>query len=861
MPTEETMIVAYCSDNSLDALGFISQLESKGLGVRAIELDTYTDKGPINTLKDFRQPIYLIISDNFLRSYECMKDGKSLLSEFYIPQELRPIILRGTYNLDKGPTQYVDTKFERVGDVIAYMNYWQEIYLQLKEESKLSGVKSKKLVEHKKIANEIGDFLGILRTSPYLDFEEESKNGFQTILDRFGILPTMVTSLPNDEKATDDALDQTKLDKLEEARQLLEEEEMEDRKRQLELIKEANLVDKVIAYKEKNSIFKNGSHNNDPEEDDMATLDRMADEIEQQQKISRLKPYEELIKEDQKMMEMLENDNEVAEANDILDSEENPEEMIDVETGITDVENQDKPTTDFEDFFHQPKESIETEKDSIHNIKQLVKDNKIELALEELKKLIQSNPNNLDLQHRFAKIMVNNKGDHYKATQILEQILEQDSEYVKAYYLLAQIAENHQDFLLAKSYYEKVINLDKKFPNIHFKIGSILRTHFPEQEKAAAKYFKKAIALDPRSSEAYYQLGLIKAQQDGKYKKAIKKFRKCLKIKPLHPMASFEIAKLYAAAGKAEKAKSIYKSAVKNNAELDKPEFRNELGLQKKKKDSDIFDIINEEQKIVRNNNQLDETVLITGATSGIGKATAILFAQKGYRLILTGRRTDRLESLKKELRNSYDIEVKTLQFDVRDLSEGKKMLTSLPKAWSNIDILINNAGLALGLSPIQEGNIDNWETMIDTNIKGLLYMTRAIAPSMVKRKSGHIINICSTAGKEVYPNGNVYCATKHAVDALTKAMRVDLYKHNIKVSQISPAHVEETEFSLVRFDGDEDKSKIYDDFNPLKATDVADAIFYIINRPAHVNIQDVIMMGTQQANSNHINRIGRIFD
>ncbi len=858
MPTEETLVVAYCSDNSLDALNLIAQLESKGLGVKAIELDKQSDKGPINTLKDFRQPIYLIISDNFLRSFDCMKDGKNLLSEFYIPQELRPVITRGTYSPGNGSTQYVDTKFERVGDVIAYMNYWQEIYLQLKEESKQSGQKTERLGQHKKIANEIGDFLGILRTSAYLDFEEESKTNFQTILNRFGVLPGVVSSIEHDINEEEEALDQNKLDKLEEARQLLEEEEKEDLKRQLELVNEANLVDKVIAYKEKNSIFKNGSRENDLEEDDMATLDRMADEIERQQKDSRLKPYAELIEEDQKMREILDQEEE---KDDILDSNENPEEMIDVETGITDVENLDKPSTDFEDFFQQPKESLETEKDNIQNIKKLVKNNKVEEALEELKKLIQADPTNLDLQYQYAKIMVNEKGDHYKATQILEQILEQDKEFVKAYHLLAQIAENHQDFLLAKSYYEKVINLDKKFPDIHFKIGMILKQQFPDQEESSLKYFKKAIERNPRSAEAYYQSGLIYATQKDKFKKALKRFRKCLKLKPLHPYASYEMAKLYATIGKTEKAKSIFKSAIKINAQLDSAESRAELGFQKKKRDIDIFDRITEEQTIVRNNNQLDETVLITGATSGIGKATAILFAQKGYRLILTGRRPDRLQNLKKELKDSYSIDVKTLQFDVRDLEKTKKMISALPEAWKNIDILINNAGLALGLSPIHEGDVAHWETMIDTNIKGLLYMTRAIAPSMVKRQSGHIINICSTAGKEVYPNGNVYCATKHAVDALTKAMRVDLYKHNIKISQISPAHVEETEFSLVRFDGDQDKSKIYNDFNPLKATDVADAIYYIINRPAHVNIQDVVMMGTQQANSNNINRIGRIFD
>ena len=166
-----------------------------------------------------------------------------------------------------------------------------------------------------------------------------------------------------------------------------------------------------------------------------------------------------------------------------------------------------------------------------------------------------------------------------------------------------------------------------------------------------------------------------------------------------------------------------------------------------------------------------------------------------------------------------------------------------------------------MGKDLINEGKIEHWETMIDTNVKGLLYMTRAISPNMVKRKKGHIINVCSTAGKEVYTNGNVYCATKHAVDALTKGMRLDLYKHNIRVGQISPAMVESTEFAKVRFEGDKKKANIYSDFNPLTSDDVADAIYYMATRPPHINIQDVVLMGTQQANSTNVNRNGRIFD
>lgn len=254
--------------------------------------------------------------------------------------------------------------------------------------------------------------------------------------------------------------------------------------------------------------------------------------------------------------------------------------------------------------------------------------------------------------------------------------------------------------------------------------------------------------------------------------------------------------------------------------------------------------------------------VFITGATSGIGKATSRIFAQqKGYRLVLCGRRTELLQNLKTELFNKFQTEIQLLSFDVRSFDECKDAIDSLSGDFATIDILINNAGLAKGLDFIHEGELEDWETMIDTNVKGLLYITRLISPGMVERKSGHIINICSTAGKEVYPKGNVYCASKFAVDALTKSIRQDLYTHNIRVSQVAPGHVEETEFALNRFDGDTEKAKIYQDFNPLKSTDVAETIYWIATRPAHVNIQDVLMMGTQQALSGLIDRSGRKFD
>ena len=249
---------------------------------------------------------------------------------------------------------------------------------------------------------------------------------------------------------------------------------------------------------------------------------------------------------------------------------------------------------------------------------------------------------------------------------------------------------------------------------------------------------------------------------------------------------------------------------------------------------------------------------MVTGATSGIGKATATIFAKRGYNVIMTGRRIEKLEALKEKLKRKYGAKTKILSFDIRDKKQVKKAWNSLDDNWKKVDILINNAGLAKGLAPIHKGKIDDWEQMIDTNVKGLLYITRLVTPYMVKVKKGHIINICSTAGHEVYPNGNVYCASKHAVDAITGSMRLDLYKYNIRVGQISPGHVEETEFAKVRFDGNAEKASIYNDFVPLNSKDIAEVILFVATRKKHINIQDILLMGTQQASSTFIDRSGR---
>ena len=249
----------------------------------------------------------------------------------------------------------------------------------------------------------------------------------------------------------------------------------------------------------------------------------------------------------------------------------------------------------------------------------------------------------------------------------------------------------------------------------------------------------------------------------------------------------------------------------------------------------------------------MTKKAFITGATSGIGEATAKILAQNNYKIILCGRRKERLDILKKEL--SAYTDVHTLQFDVRDKEAVFTAIASLPEAFSTIDVLINNAGNAHGLDPIQNGDTDDWDAMIDINVKGLLYVSKAIIPQMKDRKSGHIINIGSTAAKEVYPNGNVYCATKHAVDALNQGMRIDLNPFGIRVGAIHPGMVE-TEFSAVRFKGDTEKAEnVYKGFTPLQAEDIADIIHFVVSRPYHVNIADLVVMSTAQASSTIVNK------
>ena len=251
----------------------------------------------------------------------------------------------------------------------------------------------------------------------------------------------------------------------------------------------------------------------------------------------------------------------------------------------------------------------------------------------------------------------------------------------------------------------------------------------------------------------------------------------------------------------------------------------------------------------------MNRNVLVTGATSGIGKACAEKFAEAKDNLIITGRRTDRLEELSEQLHAAYNVQVHTLQFDVQDRAAVFSSIASLPPEWDHVDILINNAGLALGRDYFEEANMDDWDTMLNTNVHGLIYVSRAVLPLLMKKRGSHIVNVGSIAGKQVYEKGNVYCGSKAAVDAISHSMRIDLLRHNIKVTAIHPGAVE-TEFGIVRFKGDTaTAAKAYEGLTPLTGSDIADVIFYTCNLPAHVCINDLVITPLQQADAIYFNR------
>ncbi|MEO0732474.1 MAG: SDR family oxidoreductase, partial [Bacteroidota bacterium] len=493
-------------------------------------------------------------------------------------------------------------------------------------------------------------------------------------------------------------------------------------------------------------------------------------------------------------------------------------------------------------------------------------------------------PDHLNLHYHYALLLATATEDAAAARKEVEALLDRSPDHPDALFLNGELYEAANNHTAARENWEQLSDVEPFYPDLNIRLGTLIADRFPEEVLDAAAYLRRASKDEPVNAEACYRYALLLASPAlERHKKAIKQLRRAVEADPEHARAHYQLAVLLHERGKYGAARNAYLTAARLDPVYDTPANQATLTISPSPQPAEIMaataaeeaalaalkqNIADLETMIADREAALKtdpapsaapkvgdgKTVLISGASSGIGRATARRLAADGYRLILLGRRLERLQALAEEL----ETEVLLLQVDVRDRERVGELIADLPAEWAAIDVLLNNAGKAKGFDPIHAGDQDHWEEMIDVNLKGLLYLTRAVSPGMVSRRTGMIINVASTAGKEVYPNGNVYCATKHAVDALTYAMRLDLVQHGIRVGQICPAHVEETEFAVVRFDGDTERAKIYEDFQPLRSPDVAEAIAFMVNQPPHVNIMDVVLQGTQQASSTVVDRSGR---
>lgn len=948
MSGQKNFILAYCTDNKNIADTIDQKLSKVGLQFEHIASNTMEENiGICQQFADHNLPVLLLVSDNFLKSDKCMNQALSTLQKRDL---LYPVVLDGRYfDTDKNVYKTVPTTFDRVSNVIQYMNFWQEQYLDLRRKKRTVQSDQEESINIKlkitrAISSEVGEFLRNLRELDYWTFENLEATNYASFFKRtnnehlandFIQYANSTVDIPQETIAPPSIVEETIniQSKINEPEQGFEEHNIpsiptvvpgvnlvadkktdqidelfniddpqpsspqeEDHSIQNEHKDENPLLDKLIEYKKERMSDVPVDQLVNGHMDD--NLDKLIDEVIDDEHDDQTAPIEgnHNSEDSYDLLDSIFNDDEdyeeeLIETNaedDLMPLESNPNAFAPNEdsNSLDNVEDDDYPhifEDDTQEEFTEDKttQSIENQEQALSDIEQrlheaahLIDSGKTKKGYSIFKEALEQDPSNIQVRLQYASYL--NEARHYdKATKQLEKLLQYDPLNEEAYIRLAELAELHQDYILARSYYEKVALLNPNYPDLDYQLGILLTNHFSKGHKKAAKHFKKAIQKNKYNSDAHYRYAVIKSEYLGDLKKAEKHFKKTIQLESDHPFANYDLALLYYHKNKRKKAAKYYRKAFEINPELRTSENDAAFYYVKDHKnnttDTDhitpIHESNTEEQherltELASPVQSIEKIVFITGATSGIGRATAEIFAKNGYKLIITGRRIERLQHIKADLREKYNTQLQILPFDVRNIESVADAINRLDDQWRHVDILINNAGLAKGFAPIHEGELEHWENMIDTNIKGLLYMTRAIAPYMVARQFGHIINIGSTAGKEVYPNGNVYCATKFAVDGLTKAMRLDLHKHNIRISQVSPGHVEETEFALTRFDGDMQRAKaVYNDFQPLKSSDVAEAIFFIATRPPHVNVQDVLMMGTQQAGNNHIHRSGRFYN
>lgn len=817
-----TLALAYSTANQSTAHRIAGDLASH------VNFDHFVvgkaNEGPVlsDLLRDVESRLIVLISNDFLTNPNCMLRGHEI---FGSGREVLPVFIRShAYDELTDELSTEQTRLSNQSEVMRYVNHWQDRYIDLRRESEELSVAGGELFR---------DYLRKIRETSV-----QAEELLHLLKDSWSLTETQFA---------------------------------------------ANDYQQLFIFAERTQLW-----------EDFKTFDQNSPiDLSGIPGLEMLGPasLEETEAEEARPQVQAEDEEEQAEATELL-----PDDPVSTEPETEDISMENNPVvppisdqtqeedrhymaTDEEDMTAEEQVNIWIDRAwSMHD------EGDAPAGLELLNAGRDALPDNQKLHYHYALLLATSTGDATAARREIEALLDLNPDHTDALYLNGELALAAGDLDVARDNWEALSDAEPFYPGLNYRLGLLLADHFPADYLDAAAYLRRATKDQHPEPDAAYRYALLLAGPVGRRKKAVKVLHAVITADPAHAYAHYELAVLLHERGELDDARHYFRVACRLN-----PAFKTDAN--EKAFAANAPAIIAaatpaEEETLAalkRNLASLEammaerdtapeplpapapppgkgagKTALVSGATSGIGLATARRLATEGFRLILLGRRADRLEALADELYNAHETDTLLLEVDLREQRTVEEAIAGLPADWAAIDVLVNNAGKAKGTDPIHEGRIDHWDEMIDVNLKGLLYLTRAVSPGMVDRESGMIVNVCSTAGKEVYPNGNVYCATKHAVDALTRAMRLDLVKYGVRVGQICPAMVEETEFSLVRFDGDAERAKIYEDFQPLRSSDVAEAIHFMVTQPRHVNILDVVLQGTQQASSTVVDRSGR---
>lgn len=792
--------IFYAEENSIEAQQIVEDLQKTNVDC----ITSITTAEKVEQLIQNEAAVGLVIlSDNYLKSIDETRHLEVLLKD-EISGRLLPVLTHGRRPKEgyDNQVEVYPTKIQTLNNVMYYRDYWYEEWIRLRKKSKFAtGAEEEDLAEKKEIAKKmsVGSISTYIRKMNGLtpnDWDVLSDDGYQILFDKLGMGDTSV-----EERFSHQGNGQATETPVEEPATVTPEEPVAPP------AEEATVVEETTTTVEETVV--------ETVTEETTVVEEVVEETVEETKEEEIVPVEPEAKEEV----------------------EEKTEVVEEETAVEE-EHPETPEMVEETAPPEPTETVEEVKEEVVPEAETQEEEKEEaFELQDLDNL-----------------------EHVDANAILAEHNIEEVNDVDVLFHIAESEAEEGDFDNARHAYERILQVDPYNGRALIWLARLLARHYDNESLEAAQTYRKAIMLNDENAHLYHEYALLQKDAFQAYYKASDSFREALDIDPTFEDAYLGLAMCQKEMGMTDQAKANYLQAcVLDQERFQTAEHDAHFGVIRAVVEEEaVTDAEAEADAVQPKSPNADTTVLVTGASSGIGRRIAEQFIVNGYKVIITGRRADRLETFKGLMESEFEeTQIHCLPFDVCNLDAVKAALESLPEGWADVDILVNNAGLAKGFAPVYEGNVEHWETMINTNIKGLLYMTRMISPNMVKRQKGHIINLGSVAGKQAYAGGGVYCATKAAVDSLTRSMRLDLYEHNIKVTSVCPGHVDETEFAQVRYD-DAEKAKIYNDFKPLSAADVAETIYYVATRPAHVNIQDILMFGTQQGSARDVNRNGR---